>query len=62
MNKINHFIDNIDDISDIRKTFYKTMLQKRLDLILTPAYERALSLNKYNNMDIYNNDFDEINL
>ena len=57
MNKINHFIDNIDDISDIRKTFYKTMLQKRLDLILTPAYERAVEIEKS-----INNDIDEIDL
>lgn len=57
MNKINHFIDNIDDISDIRKTFYKTMLQKRYELILTPAYERAVEIEKS-----INNDIDEIDL
>lgn len=38
MTKINEFIDKVDGISDIRKTFYKTMLKIRYDLILTSAY------------------------
>ena len=62
MEKINNFINDIECLDDLQKTFYTTMLQNRYNLILTPAYERALSLNKDNNMDIYNNDFDEIDL
>ena len=46
MKKINHFIDSIEDISNIRKTFYKSMLQTRFDLILTPAYEKVVEQNK----------------
>lgn len=52
MNKIIDFINNVDEISDIRKTFYTTMLQKRYDLILTPAYERVISMMNINNKDI----------
>ena len=44
LDKINEFIDGIAEITDIRKTFYKTMLCKRYDLILTTAYEKALKL------------------
>lgn len=58
MKKINHFIDSINDISDIRKTFYKTMLQNRYDLILTPAYERAVERNKSISNDIGEIDLD----
>ena len=42
--KINEFINNMDEISDIRKEFYKIMLQKRYELILTPAYEKAIDI------------------
>lgn len=57
INKINNFIDSIDLIDDLQKTFYKTMLQKRLELILTPAYERAIEIEKS-----INNDLGEIDL
>lgn len=39
--RINAFIDNMEEISDIRKTFYKTMLENRYTKILLPAYEHA---------------------
>ena len=32
-------IDNTPIISDERKQFYKVMIEKRMDYILTPAYE-----------------------
>lgn len=41
LDRINEFISGIDEISDIRKEFYKIMLEKRYKLILTPAYEKA---------------------
>ena len=41
---INEFINNMDEISDIRKEFYNIMLQKRYELILTPAYEKAIDI------------------
>lgn len=44
MNKICSFIDGIECLDDLQKQFYKTMLKERLDKILTPAYERAVSL------------------
>lgn len=46
MNKIHEFIDEMEEITDIRKSFYKTMLSKRYDLILSPAYEKALETEK----------------
>ena len=39
MNKIENLIDEIPCISDLRKKFYKTILNKRYDLILKPAYD-----------------------
>ena len=39
---INEIIDGVSEISEIRKTFYKTMLQERYNRILTPAYDRAV--------------------
>lgn len=42
--KINDTIYNNSAISDIRKDFYSTMLSKRIERILEPAYEKALSL------------------
>lgn len=36
---VREFIDTQDFLSDIRKTFYKTMLDSRVDYILKPAYE-----------------------
>lgn len=40
--KINSFIDSINEISDIRKQFYKIMINERYNRILTPAYEKAI--------------------
>lgn len=39
---IKNTIYNNPDISEIRKEFYNTMLQNRIDRILQPAYEKAL--------------------
>lgn len=41
---INDTIYNNSAISDIRKEFYSIMLSKRIERILEPAYEKALSL------------------
>lgn len=40
--KIEKLIDGIEGIDDLRRTFYKTMYQKRYELILKPAYERII--------------------
>ena len=42
-NQINNFIDNIEGIDDLQKTFYKTYLKERCEKILVPSYKRALS-------------------
>lgn len=44
IDKIYEFIDSMEEITDIRKLFYKTMLSKRYELVLTPAYEKSLKL------------------
>lgn len=41
MNVIEKIINDNSAISDIRKNFYKVMIQKRIDIILKPAYEKA---------------------
>lgn len=41
LSKVNAIIDSINEISSIRKLFYKTMIKKRMDLILEPAYIKA---------------------
>lgn len=41
--KINSFIDSLDFIDELQKQFYKTMLKARYDLILVPAYKRAIN-------------------
>lgn len=46
MNKIENLIDEIPCISDLRKKFYKTILNKRYDLILKPAYD-LINENKF---------------
>ena len=33
----------IDTISDLRKTFYKTMLMERYQQVLLPPYQKTLS-------------------
>ena len=45
MPEISAFIDAQDCLSEMRKSFYKTMLSSRFDYILSPAYERCLSRN-----------------
>lgn len=42
MNTINNIIDSIEEISDIRKCFYKTILAKRYDIILSAPYHKLL--------------------
>ena len=46
MEKIESLIDEIPYISDLRKKFYKIILNKRYELILKPAYE-LLNENKF---------------
>ena len=46
VNKIENLIDEIPCISDLRKKFYKTILNKRYDLILKPAYD-LINENKF---------------
>lgn len=43
-NKINTLIDTIDALDELQKQFYKTMLSERYQLILVPAYKRAVDL------------------
>ena len=40
LNKINHMIEEIEGISDIRKEFYKTMYQRRFEEILLASYKK----------------------
>lgn len=54
LNKIKEIIENTPSISDVRKEFYKTMLQERYDKLLTPPYRKlqeSLSLNNSNNLE-----------
>ena len=46
MEKINRTIYNNPALSDIRKKFYSTMLEKRINIILEPAYNKAISQQK----------------
>jgi len=39
MKKVDEIIDNTPYISDVRKNFYKIILNKRYEMILKPAYE-----------------------
>ena len=36
--QINRFIDSVEEISDLQKTFYKVYIKARYDLILVPSY------------------------
>ncbi len=45
MPAIRKFIDDQTFLSDTKKTFYKTMLQARLDFILEPAYDACCTGN-----------------
>ena len=42
-NKINQLIDSIENISEIRKTFYKTILKQRYEKILLESYHKLSS-------------------
>ncbi|MDO5563679.1 MAG: HipA domain-containing protein [Eubacteriales bacterium] len=46
MSKINILIDNIEYISDLQKTFYKTMLNERKQIILDKPLEKLLESEK----------------
>lgn len=41
MDKINKVISENSSISDVRKAFYSIMLERRIERILKPAYEKA---------------------
>ena len=62
MNKIYSVIDNTPVISEMRKTFYKTYISYRKEMILDRALERCLSgydieaLNRINNGKQFSND------
>lgn len=43
LNKINEFIDNISEISEIRKLFYKKMLKERYNKILKYSYDKLIN-------------------
>ena len=40
---IHAFIDETPYLTDLQRTFYKTYLNARFDLIVTPAYEQAMN-------------------
>ncbi len=42
MDKINNIINSTSYISDVRKEFYKTILEKRYEKILVTAYKKML--------------------
>ena len=42
MEEIMNIIDNTPYISEIRKEFYKTMIDRRYKEILLPAYEKII--------------------
>lgn len=42
LDKINNLIDNTPFINELQKKFYKLMLKKRYELILTPAYKKMI--------------------
>ncbi len=46
INKVEEVIFNTSSISDIRKEFYSTMIKKRIERILEPAYEKAYKQTK----------------
>lgn len=51
LNEIKEFIDNVPLISDTRKTFYKTMIESRLEKILEPAFTKIEQLEQNNNTE-----------
>lgn len=44
LHKISEFINNIEEIDDLQKSFYITMLDERYKKILEPAYEKVKNL------------------
>ena len=46
VNKINEVISSNSSLSDIRKEFYRTMIHRRIERILEPAYEKAYKQTK----------------
>lgn len=40
LNKINKLIDSIENISDLRREFYKTILKERFEIILLESYDK----------------------
>lgn len=46
LTKINEIIDNTPIISNIRKRYYKTIIKKRYEEILVPAYKHLILFNK----------------
>ena len=52
LRKINSFINSIPEISNIRKTFYCTMLEERYVQILEPAYLQAIKLCEFKENDV----------
>lgn len=40
LDKINKLIDSTENISDMRKEFYKTILKQRFEKILLESYEK----------------------
>jgi hypothetical protein len=43
LKQIEKVIDDVDEISDVRKTFYKFMLKERYERILKAAYDKVLA-------------------
>lgn len=46
LDKINQIIEQTEGISELHKTFLKTMLKKRYELILEPSYKKAKKIIK----------------
>lgn len=42
LNRINKLIDSIEDISDLRREFYKTILKERFEKILLKSYNKLI--------------------
>lgn len=40
LKKINKLIDSIENISDLRREFYKTILKERFEIILLESYNK----------------------
>ena len=40
LNKINKLIDSIENISNLRREFYKTILKERFEIILLESYNK----------------------